>query len=340
MKRRDLLLALPAASLASAYSPLAAAAPQAIRLVDTGGSTGESIEAAYIRPFTEKTGVKVVREAPASLGKLRAMVESGRVTAAIFELGSSTMAQAKELNLLEKLDWDAIAAQPMFPEARDDHGMGYQYFSTVMCWRSDLPAPRNWTDFFDVQKFPGKRCLSSFPHYTLQFALLADGVDMASLFPLDVDRAMRKLESIKRHVSVWWKAGTQPLQLLKDNEVQYAVAWSASINREPEIRSTFNQGMYDIAWLTVPRGQDPATRALAMKFLHEVSVAKNQRVAVGILPLSGNSPQLEALVGKEQFQTFPTAAENLKVQFRQNADWWQKNGAQVNKIWSQFLLDA
>lgn len=340
MKRRDLLLSLPAASLAATCPGLSMAAPKSIRLIDTGGTTGESIEAAYIRPFTEKSGVRVIREAPASLGKLRAMVESGRITAAVFELGSSTMAQARELDLLEKLDWGAIAPEPMFPETRHDYGMGYQYFSTIMVWRAGVPAPQRWADFFDVQRFPGKRCMSALPHYTLAFALLADGVDMASLFPLDVDRAMRKLDSIKRHVSVWWKAGTQPLQLLKDNEVQYAVAWSAGINREPEIRATFSQGMYDIAWLTVPRGQDPATKSLAMKFLHEVSVAKNQQVAAGILPLSGNSPELEALVGAAKFQSFPTAAKNLQVQFRQNADWWQKNGAEVNKIWSQFLLNA
>ena len=54
----------------------------------------------------------------------------------------------------------------------------------------------------------------------------------------------------------------------------------------------------------------------------------------------GNSPGLEALVGAAQFQSFPTAAKNLQVQFRQNAEWWQKNGADVNKIWSQFLLNA
>ena len=340
MKRRDFLLTVPAASLAAA-SPLALAAqPSSIRLIDSGGTTGESIAAAYIKPFTAKSGVRVIREAPSSLGKLRAMVESGRVTAALFELGSSTLLQARDLNLLEKLDWTQIQPDPMFPDARNDYGMGYQYFSTVMAWRDGVTAPRTWADFFDVERLPGKRCLSAFPHYTLAFALLADGVAMDALFPLDVDRAIRKLESIKRHVSVWWKTGSQPLQLLKDNEVQYALTWSAGLDREPNIRSTFNQGMYDLAWLVVPRGQDAATKELAMKFLHEVSIAKNQAAAAKVLPLSGNSPQLEALLGEKAFQSFPTAKANLQVQFKQNAEWWSQHGTEVNKIWSNFLLKA
>lgn len=340
MKRRDFILSVPAVSLVGALPAAFAASPTSIRLIDSGGTTGESIEAGYIAPFTAKYGVKVIQEAPSSFGKLRAMVESGRTTAALFELGSSTFAQARELNLLEKLDWVAINPDPVFPAARNDYGMGYQYFSTVMAWRNGAAAPQTWADFFDVKRLPGKRCLSAYPHFTLPFALLADGVDMASLFPLDVDRAMRKLESIKSQVSVWWKTGGQPVQLLKDNEVQYAATWSAGLEREPDIRWSFNQGMYDLAWLVVPRGQDAATKDLAMKFLHEVTVAKNQMAAAKVLPLSGNSPQLEGLLGAKEFQSFPTAKANLQVQFKQDADWWRQNGPEVNKMWSNFLLKA
>ena len=70
MNRRDFLLSAPAASLVVACPKVFAAAPTSIRLIDSGGTTGESIAAAYIPPFTEKYGVRVVREAPSSLGKL------------------------------------------------------------------------------------------------------------------------------------------------------------------------------------------------------------------------------------------------------------------------------
>lgn len=340
MNRRDFLLSAPAASLAVASPKLFAAAPTSIRVVCSDGLTSEAFAAGYVPSFTKQYGVRVIREAPSGFGKLRAMVESGRIDAALYDVGSPVLVQARDLNLLEKLDWDAINPDPMFPDARDDYGMGYNYFSTVMAWRKGLPAPQTWADFFDVQRFPGKRTMAAYPHYTLAFALLADGVDMAKLFPLDVDRAMRKLESIKKHVSVWWKAGAQPAQLLKDNEVQYAASWTLGLDKEPDIRTNFNQGMYDLSWLVVPRGQDPATKNLTMKFLHEVTVAKNQMLAAKVLPLPGNSPQLESLMGAKAFESFPTAKANLRLQFKQNAEWWQKNAPEVNKLWSNFLLNT
>lgn len=338
MKRRNLIMAMPLAVL-----PLALRAQQSnrtLRLVNSGGENSTFIEKGFAVPFTKKTGAKMVLEAPSSLGKLRAMVESGSITTHIFELGSSTLAQAKNLGLLEKLDWAAIDPLPMFPETRDDYAMGYEYFSTVMTWRKGSPAPASWADFFDAKKFPGKRSLPDYPHYCLQFALLADGVPMKSLFPLDVDRAFRKLEQFKEHVIVWWKTNTQPNQLMKDNEIQYAINWSAGLAETPEVQLTFKGGMYDFASFVIPKGIDAADKALVMKFLHEVTVPENQKIASEIAPMSGNSPNLEALIGPEKFSVFPTSAKNLAVQFPQNGKWWGANGVEVNKRWAQFKLNA
>ncbi len=340
MKRRDLTLALPAVVAASSLGlpRPAAAQPRTLRMVESGGKSGESIEAAYVKPFTEKTGVKVVREAPNQLGKLRAMVESGNVTAALFELGSPNVAQAKALGLLDKLDWQEINPLPIFPEARDDYAMGFQYFSTVMAWRTDAKAPATWSDFFDAARFPGKRALPDYPHYVLPFVLIADGVALDQVFPLDVDRAFRKLESVKKSISIWWKAGAQPPQLLADNEVQYAISWSTRVVDEPKAHFTYQQGMYDISCLVVPKGTKPAEKALAMKLLHEVTVPQNQVRASQILKLGGNSPDLEKLVGAEKFASFPTAAKNKAGQFRQDGEWWRANGDAINKRWEAFKL--
>ncbi|MGO4843700.1 extracellular solute-binding protein, partial [Rhizobiaceae sp. 2RAB30] len=80
----------------------------------------------------------------------------------------------------------------------------------------------------------------------------ADGVEEEKLYPLDLDRAFAKLEQIKDHVSVWWQAGAQPPQLLKDNEVQYAVSWSGRVTSAPDVEYTFNEGQLDQAFYAVP----------------------------------------------------------------------------------------
>ena len=120
------------------------------------------------------------------------------------------MEQAKALDLVEPLDWDAIGPEPMFEEAKGEYGYGYQYYSTIMAWREDAKAPQSWQDFWDVANFPGKQALPDYPTYILPMALLADGVPVAELYPLDLDRAFASLEKIKDQVAVWWQAGAQP----------------------------------------------------------------------------------------------------------------------------------
>jgi putative spermidine/putrescine transport system substrate-binding protein len=139
-----------------------------------------------------------VRESPSSLGKLRALVESGQTSTTLFELGSGIVLQAKKLGLIEKVDWAAVNPAAMFPEAKNEYGFGYQYFSTIMAWRKGVKEPKNFTEFFDTKAFPGKRCLPDYPHYCLPFALQASGVPIDKLFPLDVDLAFKKLNESRR----------------------------------------------------------------------------------------------------------------------------------------------
>src|SRR5690606_373819 len=120
-------------------------------------------------------------------------------------------------------------------DAKDDYAIGWSYFSSVMAWRSDTKAPTTWADFWNVKDFPGKRTLPDVPSMVLPVALLADGVPMDKLFPLDIDRAFRSLEKIRDHVSVWWTAGSQPPQLLQDKEVSYAMTYSGRVYGKKDI---------------------------------------------------------------------------------------------------------
>ena len=87
--------------------------------------------------------------------------------------------------------------------------------------RTSCPTGRpTIADLFDLQKFPGKRALQKDPFVNLEWALIADGVAIKDVYkvlgtPEGVDRAFKKLDTIKKDV-VWWEAGAQPPQLLAD----------------------------------------------------------------------------------------------------------------------------
>jgi putative spermidine/putrescine transport system substrate-binding protein len=309
-----------------------------IRMIESGGLSGDSIQAGYIEPLKKKFGINVVRESPSSLGKLRALVESGQTSTTLFELGSSVMVQAKKLGLIEKIDWAAVDPAAMYPEAKNEYGFGYQYFSTIMAWRADAKAPKNFVEFFDTKAFPGKRCLPDYPHYCLPFAVQATGVPIDKLFPLDVDAGFKKLNEIKKDVSVWWKAGAQPPQLLKDNEVQYVICWSGRVVGDPAFGMNFAGGKADLSYFGIVKGSRPEDKAAAYKLMHEMSLPENQAKAAEVISYTGPSPNLDPLLPKDKLAQFPSSAQNKAIQYFENAEWWAENGEAVNKKWEAFKL--
>jgi len=340
MKRRTLIKATAGLPLVAILRPgLAQAQVKEIRMIEAGGKSGESIEVGYGNPFTAKTGIKLVRESPGPFGKLQAMVASGNITAATFELGSGSLVQAVKLGLVEKLDWAAINPMAIFPEAKHEYGFGYQYYSTGMAWRKGAKAPTNWADFFNTKDFPGKRTLPDYPQYAIPFALLAEGVPMDKLFPLDVDRAIKKLLSIRRDISVLWKAGAQPPQLLKDNEVQYAIAWSGRIVEEKELEFTFKEAAADLSYICTVKGAPKAEQEAVAKLYYEMSVPENQAKAAAVIAYTGSSPNLDPLLPKDKLHIYPTAKQNKDVQWVSNAAWWAENGEAVNKKWEEFKFN-
>lgn len=324
-----LLLAVPAAD---------AQTVKEIRMLEAGGDSGEAVQAAYIEPFQKKTGIRVVRENPTSLGKLKAMVASKNITTPIVLVPRSWLVQAKTENLLEPLDWAAIAPQPITAEAKDSHAIGWSYFSNVMAWRSDVKAPKTWADFWNVADFPGKRSLIDDPSVMLPVALLADGVPMDKLFPIDIDRAFGSLAKIRPHVSVWWTAGSQPPQLLQDKEVAYAMTYSGRVYGKPGISMTYNQGILDLSYFGVPKGATPEQKAAAMQFFHELTLPENQVVAMARIPYSGASANLDKMLPADKAALYPTTAGNAKLQFMNDIEGWKAIAPKVEKRWQQFKL--
>ena len=138
--------------------------------------------------------------------------------------------------------------------------MGWYYFSTLMAWNKDAikgAQPTGWKDFWDTKNFPGPRSLYNDVFGTLEFALMADGVPPDKLYPLDLDRAFRKLEEIRPAVKVWWKSGAQSVQLVTSGEVNFIPMWNARAMvaaNTGNVGYTYNQGILDFENLVIPKG--------------------------------------------------------------------------------------
>ena len=135
----------------------------------------------------------------------------------ITAINQADLLRADREGLLEPVDWSIVKRDKLFPGAVYANGLAYCALGTNLVYRKDkFPrgGPRTWADFWDVQKFPGHRAMLSNAVRALQFALVADDVPPDKVFPIDVDRAFRKLDQIKPHVKVWWR-GNQSQQLFR-----------------------------------------------------------------------------------------------------------------------------
>ena len=107
---------------------------------------------------------------------------------------------------------------------------------------------------------------------------MADGVAPDKLYPLDVDRAFKKLEEIKPYITVWWTSGAQSAQLLNDGEVDMEMAWngrvSALAGEGAKVGFTYNQGVLQNTSLCILK--DAPNLPTAVRFLNEAVDPVNQ----------------------------------------------------------------
>lgn len=135
-------------------------------------------------------------------------------------------------------------------------GAGIFLWSTVLTYNAaKLPqAPKSWADFWDVKTFLDKRALRKSATFTLEFALLADGVKREDLYkvlatPAGVDRAFKKLDQIKPNIQ-WWESGAQPLQWLVSGDVVMTSAYNGRVTAAQkeghDFHIVWNDSIYDM----------------------------------------------------------------------------------------------
>jgi putative spermidine/putrescine transport system substrate-binding protein len=203
---------------------------------DGGGALGEAERKSYWNNWEKITGWKVLNASPsANPPDVEAQVQSGNPQFDVFETKSGANAILEEKRgLLEELNpalFDPIFAK--FPKGylhslywlEYTKSTGIVIFNTKK-WPLTGKHPTDVNDLFNTKDFPGKRCLYKFLNATgtLEYPLLADGVPRDKLFPLDVPRALKKLDTIRDDI-VWWTGGAQSVQLVLDGECDIGVTW-------------------------------------------------------------------------------------------------------------------
>ena len=277
------------------FSNVAKADGHSVMFASWGGSFQDALRSTMLTPAAEKLGIEVEEDTTNGIQDVRSQISAGAVSWDVTEQELSVCETLKQEKSLEPLDYSLIDTTGIPSELINSHYVGLLAFTKVISYRKDKfgdNGPQSWADFWDVEKFPGKRGMHGKVNYNLEAALMADGVDKSEIYSVlstkaGQERAWAKLAEIVPHVTVWYRGGSQSAQILRDGEVDVVHMGHNRVesvaNSGVDVAYTFQDGTMDVDCLLVPKGAPNYENA--MHLINSVLSAKSQATLAKTMPL-------------------------------------------------------
>ncbi|MDX8481749.1 ABC transporter substrate-binding protein [Mesorhizobium sp. VK24D] len=320
-----------------------------LSIMASGGAWQDAQRKAWFEPFSNETGAKILeQEYLGDLGKVKAMVETGNVPIDLVTVETATVLQGCDAGILERLDYSKIAPRDKFIQGSAlDCGVGLDAYGDILAYDPTVlkEAPTSVLDLFDTTKFPGKRAMRKFPAQNLEWALMADGVAPADVYkvlatPEGVDRAFKKLDTIKKDI-VWWDAGAQPAQLLASKEVVMTTAWNGRIqnaidNDKKPFKIIWNNQILEYDMISIPKGaRNPE---LAYKYLAYISKPENNAKLASYITYGPVRTDAASFVAADALPKLPNAPDHLKGAYLvADTEFWGDYGEDLVKRFNAWL---
>ncbi|HWV24813.1 MAG TPA: extracellular solute-binding protein [Thermomicrobiales bacterium] len=302
----------------------------------------DALTSAFFDAFAHDTGAVVRHEQFGRDGtaNLMSQVDEGEILWDVMLVPMNAVLDLSEQGYLTAIDYNVVDNSALYPQLTLQHGVGAEMYSTTMVYSvSREEGPADWADFWNLQLFDGTRALRRSPVGTLEFALLADGVQIDKLYPLDTERAFASLEKI-REATLFYEDSKQPVELVRTGQVGLASAWTVRTTL-PDVASlvtpVWNQGMISAdAWVT-PRGT-PNTD-VAMSFINYATRAVPTANFSRLQPFGPVNQDALKLLKLELLETLPNYVENFGLQFFENLSYWRDHRDRLTAQFEDWLLN-
>ena len=342
--RRQLLRASTAAAAATLAAPYiitpSRAASKELVFVGFGGSYQEGQTKAYFEPFERETGIKIIQTSGVDLAKLRAQVQSKNVEWDLVTLPDRQRYTAVQDGLLMPLNYNAINKADILPEVVSEFCIGHITVIMQLVYSTKFyktgSEPKGWGDFWNLQ-FPGTRAMYNAPAYILEIALLADGVPKDKLYPLDIPRALKSLDRIKKSL-IWWTQFPQPGVMLNSGEITMT-PWTRGITQliagDP-IGVIYENAILSFEGWTVPKGARNAD--IAMQFINFAIKPERQAALTNHVAFGPTNIKAMPLVDPKVAKWLPSNPEHWKKGALMSGDWWGPNLQKATEQWNEWRL--
>ena len=304
----------------------------------SSGTTTEYRDQTIWANFSDFTGVTTRADYYPGQTQFFATVEAGAdIPWSMIEFGSkSELDRAVEMGLVMPLDTSVVPVDQMVEGTYNEYGIQVLRYGWNVVWNTDVfpdpeTAPSSVADLFDTEKFPGKRCIFEWPGGTYDLALMADGVAPEDLYPLDTERAIAKLDTIKDDI-VWWLTGDESIRYVVDGECDLGFSWSGRVynavtNDGAPLAMTWTDSLVSHVWYGVPVGAPNPEAGMAM-ISWWIRDLEGQREFVQLAPYTTPIKALEEEGYPDELAPWLPAGENVAdsvFETQESVEFWTEN---------------
>jgi putative spermidine/putrescine transport system substrate-binding protein len=317
-----------------------------VRVQSWGGAFQDAQREAYFKPFEELTGIRVIEGEGPDVSKIKAWVDTGNVEYDIVQVDlSNVILLENEGDYWEEIDYSIFDTENIPETHRYKYSVDMLPYGTVIGYRTDVfeEGPTGQADFWDLDAFPGPRStIGGTGGVTpfLEAALIADGVPMDEIYPIDIERAFNSLDRIRDSVVKFWEAGAEPAQLLTDKEAVMVHSWNgrmAAIQKEgAPVGVVWNEAMLATDVWATPMGA--ANSENAFKFMAFITLAESQARLATLIPYGFVNNRSAEFLTADQLENLPTAPAYREIMFDLDVPWWVENRDAVLDYWNEWIL--
>lgn len=202
-------------------------------------------------------------------------------------------------------------------------------------------GPKTWQEFYDAEKFPGRRALRSGAFQTLPGAAMADGIAPADLYPLDLDRAFKSLDRIKPNV-VKFADGDQVLQdMILAGEADFVHLFTgraATLKNSGEaVDFVMDEASSEEVSFIIPKGTPNKIQAMYTLALlvnqPEYNKAMSEAQLIGYTNLKAMD-----IIDPAILPLLTTSPDNLAVMAPNGSEWWAEHETEAQQRMTEWIL--
>lgn len=301
--------------------------------VNWGGDAGAAYDEAYGKPFLAEAGITVKQDGSGPTeGAIAAQEESGKPAWDIVDVDPFSAESLGKKGIMEPIDYAVVDKTKFRPGFGWDYSASTYFYSYIIAYDAkkfkDNP-PKSMADFFDVEKFPGKRSMYKWGTGMWEAALLADGVAPDKLYPLDLKRAHDKIAKFKENVVAFWGGGSESQSILLNGEASMALIWSTRaklIEKDSggDVSFIWDQGLIAPGAMGVLKN-NPGGKDNAMKFIASAQDPAKQVVMFQMLGQGPANPAADTMLPPEDARYNPVDPKNFVLQIPLDMPWYEQN---------------